>query len=507
MISFKNGISTSNTGQSLKPTQSNKAKSGFTEMLRNGFENNRLDASPKNLSKSEKPLNSSSIEVLVPKEVKDQYKNFLYGITEVKTEENSQNPEITELLSQLSDDLASKIEMVLNGEFGDIADNDSLLNSEDLLAMIASFVQSETNGDKIELSENAFIELQQIISDTFGVKFDVTHDKFSTLLSDINKQFPKITRNAESKETSKLNNISNMKIYQMVTLEEQQLLQNELKQQQFESHISKLKQLVANVAEEISHTNLDKGTANHYLNQMIRKIITDSTQTNSTSIELAELENFLAQQLPVSGIKPELNKSIDQKALLLMLSDATETLNIKINDLDVLKPITGIESTTMSKLEQFVIHVGQGQSLNQSQARSEFIQQFYEIVSAGKFRAGGNGHSQMVIKFKPDHLGSVIVKLSQINGEFTAKIITASNSARELLESNITQLRALLSAQNISVDKLEMYSQEQYSDLMKDAEQSNKDQQNDTARKNESDSIEEEDTFSGLLEEIVNLQV
>ncbi|WP_078547126.1 flagellar hook-length control protein FliK [Litchfieldia alkalitelluris] len=185
-------------------------------------------------------------------------------------------------------------------------------------------------------------------------------------------------------------------------------------------------------------------------------------------------------------------------------SVANSLFNIDVTD--QVKPFS-LENPTVTRLQQYVIHIGQ--PTGGSQTKNEFISQFYEVLSNSKFKTIANGHSQMVIKFKPEHLGSLIVKLTQVDGEFSVKIITASNGAKELVESNIHQLRALFQIQGLTFDKLETYSQQQYSDLLRDPPDSEKEnQQQQQRRKNEKDHLTPEESFKdSLQDEILNISV
>ncbi|MBA2873989.1 flagellar hook-length control protein FliK [Thermaerobacillus caldiproteolyticus] len=95
------------------------------------------------------------------------------------------------------------------------------------------------------------------------------------------------------------------------------------------------------------------------------------------------------------------------------------------------------------------------ESMNQ-----QFVQQLTEIIKSGKFTQLGNGQSQLVIRLHPEHLGTLTVKLVQENGELMAKIIASSTSAKELIEANIQQIRHVIPAQHITIEKFDVFTHE-----------------------------------------------
>lgn len=80
---------------------------------------------------------------------------------------------------------------------------------------------------------------------------------------------------------------------------------------------------------------------------------------------------------------------------------------------------------------------------------SEFVIQKFEFVKQ-------NGVAEAVISLRPEHLGQVDVQLSMQNGQLVARFMTEQVIAKDLLEQQITQLRATLQAQGIQVERLEV---------------------------------------------------
>lgn len=135
--------------------------------------------------------------------------------------------------------------------------------------------------------------------------------------------------------------------------------------------------------------------------------------------------------------------------------------------------ISTTSSTTMpiTRLEQYVIHVNQTQTQNASQpVDQQLIEQFQKIMQSSKFSVMPNGTKQLSIAFRPENLGEIMVRLVQVDGEMTAKILVSSQAAKEMLESNLGQLRNMFSPAQVVIEKQELTAQQEQ-DLNKDEQE------------------------------------
>lgn len=97
---------------------------------------------------------------------------------------------------------------------------------------------------------------------------------------------------------------------------------------------------------------------------------------------------------------------------------------------------------------------------------SELITQRLQVMKSGE-------DSQIRIKLTPDNLGQLDIRLSSIDGKITAQIATLVPGTKEMIESQIHQLRHTLLNQGIQLDKLEVIQQPQpssQSSLMQDGQ-------------------------------------
>lgn len=87
---------------------------------------------------------------------------------------------------------------------------------------------------------------------------------------------------------------------------------------------------------------------------------------------------------------------------------------------------------------------------------AEYVVQKLDMVKQG-------GLSEATIMLRPEHLGQLEVKLSMSNGQLVAQFITEHRGARDLLEQQISHLRASLHSQGIQVNKVEVTHNESLS--------------------------------------------
>lgn len=87
---------------------------------------------------------------------------------------------------------------------------------------------------------------------------------------------------------------------------------------------------------------------------------------------------------------------------------------------------------------------------------TEFIVQKLDIVKQ-------NGMSEATIMLRPEHLGHLEVKLSMSNGQLVAQFMTEHGGAKDLLEQQMSHLRASLHNQGIQVKQVEVTHNESLS--------------------------------------------
>lgn len=115
-------------------------------------------------------------------------------------------------------------------------------------------------------------------------------------------------------------------------------------------------------------------------------------------------------------------------------------------------------SIPLSKVEQYAIHMNQSQTAQS--VDKQLIEQFQKVMKTSRFLTMQNGNSQLNITLRPENLGDMMVKLTQINGEMTVKIMVNSHAAKNMLEANMHQLKHMFSPQQVVVEKQDVTAQQ-----------------------------------------------
>lgn len=114
-------------------------------------------------------------------------------------------------------------------------------------------------------------------------------------------------------------------------------------------------------------------------------------------------------------------------------------------------------SRPMQQLEQYVIHVQHEN--RQVPVDKQLIDQLQQVMKTSKFLQQSNGKNQLSIALRPDNLGHMVVRMTQMNGEMTVKILVSSHVAKDMLESNIQQLKHMFSPHQVVVERQEIQAQ------------------------------------------------
>ncbi|WP_158289717.1 flagellar hook-length control protein FliK [Paenibacillus flagellatus] len=120
-----------------------------------------------------------------------------------------------------------------------------------------------------------------------------------------------------------------------------------------------------------------------------------------------------------------------------------------------------------------------------------FAEDMAQAMKSLKVNAS-TGMSEVRITLMPEHLGQVDVKVSMHNGQIVAHFMADTTHGKEMLESQLSQLRAVLNGQGLQVDRLEVsQSSPAFSGLFQDSRQQQSSQQFDRKNKSKSSDYEQ----------------
>ncbi|MGM0873670.1 MAG: flagellar hook-length control protein FliK [Bacillota bacterium] len=181
----------------------------------------------------------------------------------------------------------------------------------------------------------------------------------------------------------------------------------------------------------------------------------------------------------------------------------------KINLQESNKQVDIKEESYTIQLDKFIIKQSSIPVENQkteSSTRQEFTNQLLNAFKTSKFAQLPNGANRLVIKLNPEHLGSLTVRLVQKNGEMIARIVTSSESAKELLDHSVHQLRQALPSIQVEIERFDVNIEQLAKTFRDDSEQREKHEKEfDDSRPEEEQ--EKEQSFMDSLKEALNTTV
>ncbi len=117
------------------------------------------------------------------------------------------------------------------------------------------------------------------------------------------------------------------------------------------------------------------------------------------------------------------------------------------------------------------------------------------------------GSIKLMLKLFPENLGQIRIEIVQQNGVMTARLLASTSAAKELLDSNLNQLKTAFVAQNIQMDRIDI------SQSLQDAERNLRDQSlfgnffNQRPKENEDENEEESDDEQKAFSEFLTEEV
>lgn len=155
----------------------------------------------------------------------------------------------------------------------------------------------------------------------------------------------------------------------------------------------------------------------------------------------------------------------------------------------------------MSKPEQLSIMLSGSQK---NSSTSEIIQQFESILAKSHFTQT-DGVQKLLIKLSPENLGSLRIELIQKDHTIVAKILASTQTAKDILESQVNGLKTAFAAQNIQVDRVEigMQSSQTPQEQFSNHNQQNQQEQNPEQQRQQTEQHDDESNrgFTLSLEE------
>lgn len=147
-------------------------------------------------------------------------------------------------------------------------------------------------------------------------------------------------------------------------------------------------------------------------------------QTNQLPGAFQQVFRFAAQPKPETQQQPEQQQRIDSPVPVLPQTESRSFASVQLE-----KP---------------------------AESRSEaLLREFQAVLNRANF-GQVNGTNRIAIKLYPEHLGQLRIELLEVNGIMTARILASTSAARELLDSQMHQLRQAFTQQNLQVERIDL---------------------------------------------------
>lgn len=188
----------------------------------------------------------------------------------------------------------------------------------------------------------------------------------------------------------------------------------------------------------------------------LEQIINNDRPNQNTVLENA-FNKILSQQQKVLDQGMSDSKLIAKPRMTQPLQNQIITTQTQVQELgnqfvDQSISTNPVHMQQVSKIEQFVLQVNQeSKPVNYEQ----FVKDFTNILGKSQFFKG-DGTNKLLIKLYPEHLGSLRIEILQDKGALTARMIATTSAAKDILDSQLHQLKHAFTQQNIQVDKLDV---------------------------------------------------
>ena len=209
------------------------------------------------------------------------------------------------------------------------------------------------------------------------------------------------------------------------------------------NEFEKLESKLDSLSEKLGRTNEDID------NKLKTDGVGEEEPTEAENEEDAFSSVNINEDVNYANSKDVEDKTVKNKESKIKITDfrGSKTFNneFKMTEMDVKNEsteipkfdITGTNNVIMSKAEKL-------------QEQIDVLKQIAEKVDVNILE----DKSEMLIKLKPDNLGKVTMQISVENGNISAKFLAESQKVKEILESNMQELKDQLAKQGMAVQEM-----------------------------------------------------
>ncbi|MGF9695564.1 flagellar hook-length control protein FliK [Paenibacillus sp. MABNR03] len=254
---------------------------------------------------------------------------------------------------------------------------------------------------------------------------------------------------------------------------------------------TEFKQLLQTLQNQLQEAGVDLSNNKGWtdLKTVIDSIDTLKDQVVPTKVTPSSEKDLTAMSAPNTRIKVAGEEDTNTS---VTVNDGGEVDHSKVITAGELSMRTS--GTTVAKPAEPVMQASQF-----AKEMTQFVVNKLDIVQQ-------KGFSEATISLRPEHLGKLDVQITLQNGQLVARFMTEHTMAKDMLEQQMTQLRASLQSQGIQVERIEVtqsssLGSEMYHDGGRQQGNNSQDQRRSREREEQSDDAI---TTANLQEELRN---
>ncbi|MEL3960523.1 flagellar hook-length control protein FliK [Lysinibacillus endophyticus] len=375
-----------------------------------------------NLEKLEDLLNSTTIEEVLNKLDISHQDGMGFNETLISDVMDSSNLE--KVLEEIAQDYG--LHSISASENVELIEINELLNIDNLLNVL------QINYEEII---NAFEEL-------FGVD-QIILSEIWDLINFVNNQPHESISNSFIKGLNGEQNLSPQTVQQLLhvlkVIETVGANSNLPKEQQ--NQILNLKEMLQVISKDLEVKNSqDKNKTNN--NLFFKKVVNikqQSERANGITINSVKLNEVLFSQNQTTNTEKVITSPVNQ---MVVTNEQNEE---NTSNMITPTPSTMISSKTVT----ITLPV------EKSAQADAFVKEFQSLINRTQL-SNSQGTMKLLVKLYPENLGSIRIEILQKDGMLSARLLASTSQAKELLDSQIQQLKTTFAQQNIQMDRIDI---------------------------------------------------
>lgn len=184
----------------------------------------------------------------------------------------------------------------------------------------------------------------------------------------------------------------------------------------------------------------------HKVVQLLKTIEFVGQKTDTVyqqEFKLTQLTEALKTTL--AQVQPEAPKTVFQQ-VVQQVSQPAQTTKVET---ETAQPVVQQQTATPPKTITVTLPA-------EKPAQSEALMKEIQNLINRSQLSGQPGNMKLLLKLFPENLGQIRIELVQQNGVLTARLLASTALGKELLDTNLNQLKASFAAQNIQMDRVDV---------------------------------------------------